>query len=359
MIQQLVQSAADPTEATGELPPEVLSDFSIAVVIPAYNEAGHIAGVVRSVPDYVRHIIVVDDASRDATSAEVQRLAAADPRVLLVRHVQNQGVGGAMVTGFRQALQLRAQIVVKMDGDGQMSSAYLADLLEPLVRGEADFSKGNRFHDFAALARMPWLRRLGNVGLSFFTKAAVGYWNCFDPCNGFVAIRREVLARLDLDKLHRSFFFETSLLAQLYLRRAAIAETPMPAIYGDEVSHLSITRVLVEFPPKLALCMFRRLALKHLLYDFSMLSIYALAAALLLGVGGVYGGWNFIAYARAGLPAPTGTVVIPAMLIILGFQMLLATINEDLRAVPAKPLCRPLVPSDSPPIRRLTADRYR
>jgi glycosyltransferase involved in cell wall biosynthesis len=267
---------------------------------------------------------------------------------VVVRHEQNQGVGGAMISGFREALARGAQIVVKMDGDGQMSSRYLADLVEPLVRGEADFAKGNRFHDFTALARMPWVRRLGNVGLSFLTKAAVGYWTCFDPCNGFLAIRSEVLSKLWLDKLHRSYFFETSLLAQLYLRSAVIVDVPMPAIYGDEQSGLSVTRVLLEFPPKLLGCLVRRLLLKHLLFDFSMLSIYAISALVLIGLGGMYGGYNFFWYVGRGIPAPTGTVVIPALFITVGFQFLLAAINEDLRAVPSRPLCRPLLPQALP-----------
>jgi len=320
-----------------------LAAYDSAVVIPAYNAAAHIEEVVRSVPAFVRQVIVVDDASRDQTATVVARVAEQDSRVMLVRHPQNQGVGGAMATGFRTALAADAQIVVKMDADGQMSPDYLPSLLEPLIRGEADFAKGNRFHDFAALARMPWIRRLGNVGLSFLTKAAVGYWTCFDPCNGYIAIRGEVLRKLALDKLHRSYFFETSLLGQLYLRGAVVADVPMPAIYGDEISHLRVRRALVEFPPKLVTCLIRRLVLKHLLFDFSMLSIYALAALAFLGFGGVYGGYNFIWYASHGRPAPTGTVVIPAMLITLGFQFLLAAINEDLRAVPTRPLCRQLI----------------
>jgi dolichol-phosphate mannosyltransferase len=327
--------------------PRGLAAYRIAVVIPAYNEEDHIADVIDSVPTFVRHIIVVEDCGRDRTADVVARIAAEDPRVTLVRHERNQGVGGAMISGFKKAIELKAQIVVKMDGDGQMSPDCLAELVEPLIAGRADYAKGNRFHDFQALARMPWVRRMGNVGLSFLTKAAVGYWTCFDPCNGYVAIRGEVLRRLALDKVHRSFFFETSMLAQLYLVGAVVADVPMPAIYGDEVSHLSPTRVLVEFPPKLLRCLLRRLFLKNVLFDFSMLSIFALAAALFLSVGVVYGGINWIAYGMAGQPAPTGTVVIPAMLITLGVQFLLSALNEDLRAVPTNPLCKPLAADHS------------
>lgn len=305
-------------------------------------------------PDWIRHIIVVDDCSRDNSAEVIEGLARDDERIVLVRHAKNQGVGGAMVSGFRKALELGAQVVVKMDGDGQMSVDDMPRLIEPLLRGQADFAKGNRFHDFAALVRMPLLRRAGNMGLSFLTKAAVGYWNCFDPCNGFVAIRGEILAALDLDRLHRSFFFETSLLANLYLLGAVIRDVPMPARYGDEVSHLSVTRVLLEFPPKLLRCFLKRIVLRNFVYDFSMESIYLLAGAPMLAAGLLYGVTMWYRFNRAGVGAPTGTVVIPAMLIILGFQLLLSAVGEDLHAAPKDNLC----PEPIERIPRLPRDEY-
>ena len=318
--------------------PVTLAEVNI-VMIPAYNEAHHIGDVLASIPAFVRSIVVVDDCSKDGTAAVVATLAEANPRIVLVRHEKNQGVGGAMVSGFRRALELNAQVVVKMDGDGQMDPKYLEELVRPLVSGEADFAKGNRFHDFRALAKMPILRRAGNMGLSFLTKGAVGYWNCFDPCNGYLAIRGEVLAAVPLDALHRSYFFETSLLSQLYLLGAVIRDIPMPAIYGNEVSHLSITRVLLEFPPKLLSCLLRRLVLKNFLYDFSMESIFLVTGLPLLLLGVLYGGTAWLLNLYHGTAAATGTVVIPAMLIILGFQLILSAVGEDLRAVPKTPLC--------------------
>lgn len=321
-------------------PPLSLAEADVAAIIPAYNEEAHLPTLLKSLPGFLRHIIVVDDCSRDRTSEVAAECAVRDPRIVVVRHEKNQGVGGAMVTGFHKALELNARIVVKLDGDGQMDPANLEELLRPLLLGEADFAKGNRFHDFRALAKMPLLRRAGNMGLSFLTKAAVGYWNCFDPCNGYIAIRGEVLAALPLDKLHRTYFFETSLLSRLYLLGAVIRDVPMPAIYGNEVSKLSISRVLVEFPPKLLYCLLRRLVLKNFLYDFSMESVFLLTGLPLLFAGLLYGGLNFIYYVLiSGAAAPTGTVVIPAMLITLGFQLLLSAVSEDLRAVPTAPLC--------------------
>jgi dolichol-phosphate mannosyltransferase len=329
-----------------------LAAYRIAVVLPAYNEERRIAEALRSLPTYLRHIIVVDDCSRDATSDLVAELATKDPRIELIRHEKNQGVGGAMITGLTRAKELRAQLIVKMDGDGQMSPTDLPALLRPLISGQADFAKGNRFHDFLALNQMPALRRAGNMGLSFLTKAAVGYWNIADPCNGYVAIRGEVLSALPLSSLQKSYFFETSLLAQLFLLSAVIRDVPMPARYGQEQSKLRIGRVLLEFPPKLLGCLLRRLVLKNFIYDFSMESLYLLAALPLLIGATLYGGWNWLHYAWLGVGAPTGTVVIPAMMIILGFQLLLSAIGEDVRNVPQRPLCGgPLPEADEEDIR--------
>ena len=312
----------------------------IAVVVPAYNESHHIEAVLASMPDYVRYIVVVDDASTDDTAVRVRRRAETDPRIFLLQHEQNQGVGGSMVSGFRKALELQVDLIVKMDADGQMPSALLPRLLQPLIQGEADYAKGNRFHDFRALAHMPKLRRMGNMVLSFLTKIAVGYWSCFDPCNGFVAIRREALMRLPLDRIAPCWFFESSMLAELFLMNAVVRDVSMPARYADERSHLSVTQVLLDFPPRLLRCFCRRILLKNFIYDFSMESIYLLVGLPLLLFGVLYGGLNWVQYAPTGVGAPTGTVVIPAMLIMLGVQFLLSAISEDMRGVPKVPLSR-------------------
>lgn len=321
--------------------------YRIAVILPAYNEAARIAQVLQGLPEYARHILVVDDASRDRTAEVVAGLAATDSRIELIRHGQNLGVGGAMISGLRRARELNAQLVVKMDADGQMSPHDLPALLRPLIAGQCDMAKGNRFHDFLSLAKMPPVRRAGNMGLSFLTKGAVGYWNIADPCNGYIALRGDVLAALPLHALHKSYFFETSLLGQLFLLGAVVRDVPMPARYGQEQSKLRVSRVLLEFPPKLIACLLRRLFLKNYIYDFSMESLYLLASLPLLLGGGLYGGIHWLHYASLGIGAPTGTVVIPAMMIILGFQLLLSALGEDVRNVPSRPLCAgPLPPAN-------------
>ena len=316
----------------------VFQDFAIDVVIPAYRVGEHIEDVLVEIPEYIRHIIVVNDASPDDTLQRIEKVMRSDRRIVLVNHEQNMGVGGAMVSGFKKAMELGAQIVIKMDGDGQMSPAYLPELLTPLILGQADYTKGNRFRDIPSLQKMPFIRRFGNVGLSFLSKAATGYWNCFDPTNGFIAIRIETLAKLPLEQIDKSYFFETSMLSYLYLLGAYIIEIPMPSRYGEEQSSLSIGKVLVEFPPKLVRVLFRRLLIKYFIFDFSIISIYIMTSIPLLLFGLIFGISKWIKYGQLGIPTPTGTVMLPVLSLMLGMQILLSAISIDLQSVPTKPI---------------------
>jgi glycosyltransferase involved in cell wall biosynthesis len=319
-----------------------LKSHSIAAVLPAYRVEAQIQGVLRELPPYLKHVVVVDDASPDRTAALVREAAKRDRRVVLLRHEKNQGVGAAMVTGFRKAHELGAEIIVKIDGDGQMDIGHLPALLAPLVHGKADYAKGNRFRDFAALRKMPISRRIGNIGLGFLAKAATGYWNLFDPTNGFLAIRSGALEQLPLDQIDRGYYFEISMLANLYLLGAVVQDVPMPARYRDEVSNLAVERVLLEFPFKLLGTLLRRVLLKNFLYDFSMVSIYLLAGVPLLLFGTIFGGIKWLQYWRLGIPAPTGTVILPTLSVLLGIQLLLSAVESDLRSVPRQPLSNPL-----------------
>ncbi|MFH1185087.1 MAG: glycosyltransferase family 2 protein [Chloroflexota bacterium] len=319
-----------------------MKSHSIAAVVPAYRVEGQIQAVLRELPPYLKHVVVVDDASTDRTAALVQAAAKHDRRILLLRHERNRGVGAAMITGFQKARDLGAEIVVKIDGDGQMDILHLPALLAPLVQGRADYAKGNRFRDFAALRKMPLIRRIGNMGLGFLAKAATGYWNLFDPTNGFLAIRVEALAQLPLDQIDRGYYFELSMLSHLYLLGAVVQDVPMPALYRNEVSNLAVERVLLEFPFKLLGTFVRRVMLKNFLYDFSMVSIYVLVGLPLLLFGMFFGGIKWVQYWSLGVPAPTGTVILPTLSVLLGIQLLLSAVESDLRSVPKHPLSNPL-----------------
>lgn len=317
-------------------------DYGIAAIIPCYRVERQIQSVLEKVPSFIKHVIVVDDASPDSTADLVTAAAKNDNRISLVRHTENQGVGGAMVTGYRKALELGAQVVVKIDGDDQMDLDHLPDLLQPLIEGKADYTKGNRFRDFKSLQKMPLIRRIGNMGLGFLSKAATGYWQMFDPTNGFIAIRSDVLVHLPLERIDQTYYFETSMLANLYLLGAVVKDVPMPARYQGEVSSLLIHRILFEFPWKLLTTFVRRLVLKNFIYDFSMASIYLLTGLPLLMFGLIFGISKWIYYSSRDIPAPTGTVMLPTLSVLLGIQFLLSAIEIDLRSVPTEPLSQPL-----------------
>ena len=247
-------------------------------------------------------------------------------------------MGGAVTTGYARALELGADIVVKIDGDGQMDPADLADLVAPLRAGRADYAKGNRFYELGYLESMPAQRVLGNAALSFLTKLSTGYWSIFDPTNGYTAIHVAALRRLRLQRLEPRYFFESDMLFRLGLMRAVVLEVPLRAHYGDETSHLNAWRVLPGFAAKHLRNTLKRLVYGYLLRDFHVASLEWLIGPLLLAFGLVYGGWNWIAHTDAGTAAPTGTVVLAALSTIVGLQLLLSALQFDINNQPRVPL---------------------
>ncbi|MBO7625114.1 MAG: glycosyltransferase family 2 protein [Bacteroidales bacterium] len=304
----------------------------IAVVIPCYKVAGQICDVLASIPSWVDFILPVEDCSPDETGKRIAEAALADPRIHPIHHPKNLGVGGAMVSGFRAALQLEADIILKLDGDGQMDSAYIEPMVRKLSTSPCDFVKGNRFHDRLRIRNMPVISRIGNMGMGFLVRMASGYWNISDPTNGFFAIRRETLEKLPLKRLSPRFFFESSLIIELYYTGARIQDMAMPAIYGTEKSNLSVWQTLCSFPGKLARAFFRRIRLRYFVCDFNINSMYILFGWPLFLFGVVFGICKWIHYAGMQTPAPTGTIMIAVLSVVLGFQMLLASIQYDITA---------------------------
>jgi glycosyltransferase involved in cell wall biosynthesis len=304
----------------------------IATVVPAHNESRHIAQVIRTMPEFVDQIIVVDDASQDDT-IEVAR-ACGDPRLVVLETEQNQGVGGATVLGYSKAVALNSDIVVKMDGDGQMPAEYLSSLLDAIIDQGYDYAKGNRFLASESLAFMPRRRLFGNIVLTFLTKMASGYWNIFDPQNGYTAIRSEVLRVLDLDEIHKRYFFENDMLIHLNFQGFRVKDVPIPARYGEERSKMNLFHVSSTFPFLLLRKFFHRIYQRYVLRDFSPIALFLFLGLAFFGWGALYGIYLWLESVITGHATPTGTIMLSLLPLILGFQLILQAIVLDIQQTP-------------------------
>ena len=304
----------------------------VAVVIPAFNVAQQIVSVIQEIPPYIDDIIVVDDASKDGTAQLVRGLS--EPRLTLLQHTANQGVGGAMTTGFRAALERGAEIVVKMDGDGQMDPAILPALLDPIVKEGYAYAKGNRFLAEEGLREMPKVRLAGSFSLTFLSKLASGYWHVFDPVNGYFAIDAAALRRLPLAKIARRYFFETDMLIHLNIFRTRVKDVPARTRYGQERSSMQVRWVLLTFPFFLARGFWYRIYQRHVLREFSAVAMFWVLGSLLLAWGTGFGAYTWIESHLTGHVATTGTVMLSVLPFILGFQLALQAILIEIQESP-------------------------
>lgn len=336
--QMPTQSGWTLAESSGSLLVEPES-VRIAVVIPSYRVKAHVLEVVASIPEQVTRIYVVDDACPDRSGDWVEANCA-DTRVLVLRNAINFGVGGAVMAGYRQAVAEGMDVVVKMDGDGQMDAGALPQLIGPILRGEADYAKGNRFYDLTQIARMPTARILGNAALSFLTKISSGYWDLFDPTNGYTAIHARVIEKLPLAKISRRYFFETDILFRLNIIRAVVADVPMDARYGAETSNLSIFKVVFDFSFKHMRNTVKRIFYNYFLRDLSLASVELAIGMLLMLAGTALGIWFWFKSYATGVTASAGSVMLVALQIIVGLQLLLGFLAYDIASVPRRTLHR-------------------
>jgi glycosyltransferase involved in cell wall biosynthesis len=309
----------------------------IAVVIPSYRVTRHILGVIAGIGPEVARIYVVDDKCPDGSGAFV-RANCRDPRVTVVEHEQNQGVGGAVMTGYRAAIADGAAVIVKVDGDGQMDASLIPQFVAPILAGEADYTKGNRFFNLERIGSMPPMRLFGNAVLSFLTKLSSGYWDLFDPTNGYTAIHADAARYLPFDKISRRYFFETDMLFRLNTLGAVVTDVPMDAVYGDEVSNLKISRIVTEFAAKHVRNFFKRLFYNYYLRNMSLASIELPLGVASLLFGSVFGIVHWIGAERHNLATPAGTVMLAALPVIMGVQLILAFLAYDIASVPRNPL---------------------
>lgn len=313
------------------------SPGAVAVVIPSYRVTRHILGVVAAMGPEVDKIYVVDDKCPDGSGDLVSRQCT-DPRVKVIYHEQNQGVGGAVMTGYQAAIEDGMTVIVKVDGDGQMDPRLIANFVAPILRGEADYTKGNRFFDLEKIGAMPPVRLFGNAVLSLLTKLSSGYWNLFDPTNGFTAIHADTARHLPFNKISRRYFFETDILFRLNTLQAVVVDVPMDASYGDEVSNLKISKIVTEFLAKHIRNFSKRIFYNYYLRNMSLASIELPLGVLMFLFGVIYGGAHWFESARAGIETPAGTVMLSALPILMGMQLILAFLANDIASVPTRPL---------------------
>jgi dolichol-phosphate mannosyltransferase len=309
----------------------------IAVVIPCFKVTKHIGFVIRSIPSSIDSIYVIDDACPDSSGAHVQRTLD-DPRVIVLFNQANLGVGGAVMVGYQAALDDGADIIIKIDGDGQMDPELIPAFIGPILSGEADYTKGNRFFDLELVSQMPNLRLFGNAVLSFLTKLSSGYWNLFDPTNGYTAIHADVCRRLPFKKISNRYFFETDMLFRLNTLRAVVVDVPMEAKYEDETSHLKVSSIIGEFLGKHAKNFGKRIFYNYYLRDLSLASVELIVGLLLTLFGISFGLYHWLASANLGTSTPAGTVMLAAMPLLVGIQLILQFLGYDIASVPKRPL---------------------
>jgi len=248
---------------------------TICVVVPAHNEATQIMDVIEKMPEFVDHIIVVDDASTDETSEIVERSMEKHDKVVLLRHATNQGCGGSLATGYKWARDNNIDVSVRMDGDGQMPSESLQAILDPVVEGRADYSKSNRLFTGEAYKKMPKTRYFGNGFLSLLTKIASGYWHVADFQSGFTAINKELLHAVDWDKMYKRYGQPNDLLVRLNVFNTRVTDIPVEPVYNvGENSGIKIKKVVFTISWLLLKMFCWRMKEKYIVRDFHPLVFF-------------------------------------------------------------------------------------
>lgn len=306
----------------------------IAVSIPCYNESKLVKNVINNIQDYVDFIIAVDDCSKDDTFSVLKSIDL--KKLTVLQTPKNSGVGGASKLGFLKAVELEADIVVKVDGDGQMPLESLVDFLDAIIDDGIDYAKGNRFMDAVSLKRMPKHRLFANIVLTFLNKLGSGYWHIFDPQSGFLAIKSNKFINFDLDRINNRYFFENDMLVEANIHNLIAKDIPIKTIYGDEKSHINPMQIFCTFPILFMKMFFYRIYQKYILRDFSPIILFLFFGSILFLFGLGFGLYHWLESIITDTYASTGTVMVSAICFILGFQLLLQAIVLDIQNTPKK-----------------------
>ena len=305
-------------------------NFRVAAILPCYNEEKLIGKTIETMPKFVDHIIAVDDKSTDKTWKVIQAIAKKNKKVIPVHLEVNQGIGGAYINGFKEALGKNADLIFTMAGDAQCNQDFMPNMIDTLLDNNLDYVKANRFVHLEELKQMPAFRRVGNTIITILTKFSSGYYSIFDSQNGYGVFTRKALEKLPFSHIGRRYDYENTLLIALSIMGAKIKDEPVPAIYGDEVSTIPVFKTTLRALKVVWLGFWKRMYNKYILINFHPIALFLLSGILLFLIGLGFG--VFLAADRIlfGTSPSTGTVMLSVLPIILGFQLLLTAITMDM-----------------------------
>lgn len=315
----------------------MIQKHKIAVIIPTYDARDTILDVIRTIPAFVDKIYIIDDGC-PSKSGRIVSENCKDNRVYIFTNKTNLGVGGATIIGYENAIKDKNDILVKMDSDGQMDPKQIERLLMPIINGNADYTKGNRFHNIEDLRQMPKIRVFGNGILSFINKLSSGYWDIFDPTNGYTALHVSVAQKLQFGKIEKDYCFETDLLFRLGLLRAVVWDIPMQSIYGNERSGLIINKLVFKLLALHSRNLYKRIFYNYYLRDLSIASIELILGIVCFLFGLYYGLSSWFVSSRTDIPATAGTVMMSALPLLIGMMLFLGFLHYDIANVPKKPI---------------------
>ena len=278
----------------------------IVAIIPCFKSPSLAPLVASECLKYVDKVICIDDCCPLNTGRKIEKKVKSE-NFFLIRHKKNLGVGGAMKTGMKFALTMNADIIVKIDSDGQMSPSLIPNLIEPIKKGKASFTKGNRFRDPEIIKKMPFIRLIGNLMLSFLTKLSTGYWELFDPTNGFIAFNSNIVKNMDLKKIDNRFFFETDLLFRCSINDILIQEIPMKAKYGEEKSNMDINFEIINFLIRHILIFAKRIYYHYFLYEFNPGSLSLLISLVFGFLAFALASYSYLYALINSIETPSGT----------------------------------------------------
>ena len=314
-----------------------MKKLRVAVVIPMFKVRNQIISVLERIGDEVDFIYVIDDKCPEESGKLVEEWGK-DFRVQVLYNELNLGVGGATKRGYEACLNDGIDIVIKLDGDAQMDPSLIPKLLAPIQEGRADYCKGNRFFNIEKIREMPFTRIIGNLFLSFYSKTSTGYWQIFDPNNGFTAISAIALNQMPLKKVSDRYFFESDMLFRLNSIRAVVKDVPMDAVYGHEKSNLSPFKSVFEFSIKHFRNFLKRVFYNYFLREFSFASLQLLFGSVLLGFSVIHGFVSWENSHTVGTATQPGTLILITLSFLTGLQLILGFLAYDMSNTPDEPL---------------------